>query len=61
VLPFSKDRARKATKPPVSNPDPVFPESSNTKGGTEIAISVHVGKVFVIQDMAFVTYVRNAQ
>ena len=32
-----------------------FSESSDTKGATETASSAHVGKVVVIEDVAFVT------
>jgi len=39
----------------VSDLDSLFSESSDTKGETETASSVHVGKVVVIEDVAFVT------
>jgi len=42
----------------VSDLDSVFSESSNTKGEIEMVSSAHVGKVVVIEDVAFVTYVR---
>ena len=41
----------------VSDLDSLFSDSSHTKGETETASSAHVGKVFVIEDVAFVTYV----
>jgi len=39
----------------VSDLDSVFSESSDTKGGAETASSAHIGKVVVIEDVAFVT------
>ena len=39
----------------VSDLDSLFSGSSNTKGETETATSAHVGKVIVIEDVAFVT------
>jgi hypothetical protein len=39
----------------VSDLDSLFSESSDTKGETETASSAHVGKVVVIEDVAFVT------
>ena len=42
----------------VSDLDSLFSDSSDTRGETETASSVHVGKVVVIEDVAFVTYVR---
>ena len=39
----------------VSDLDSLFSESSDTKGKTETASSAHVGKVVVIEDVAFVT------
>jgi hypothetical protein len=39
----------------VSDLDSMFSESSDTKGETETASSAHVGKVVVIEDVAFVT------
>ena len=39
----------------VSDLDSLFSESSDTKGETETAPSAHVGKVVVIEDVAFVT------
>jgi len=39
----------------ISDLDSLFSESSDTKGETEIASSAHVGKVVVIEDVAFVT------
>ena len=39
----------------VSDLDSLFSESSDTKGETTIAASAHVGKVVVIDDVAFVT------
>ena len=42
----------------VSDLDSLFSDSSDTKGKTETASSAHVGKVVVIEDVAFVTYVR---
>jgi len=39
----------------VSDLDSLFSESSDTKGEAEIASSVHVGKVVVIEDVAFIT------
>jgi len=43
----------------VSDLDSLFSESAETKGETEIAPS-HVGKVVVIEDVAFVTYVPSS-
>ena len=40
----------------VSDLDSLFSESSDIKGETEPASSAHVGKVVVIEDVAFVTY-----
>ena len=42
----------------VSDLDSLFSDSSDTKGEAEIASSAHIGKVVVIEDVAFVTYVR---
>ena len=42
----------------VSDIDSLFSDSSDTKGEAETASSAHVGKVVVIEDVAFVTYVR---
>jgi len=42
----------------VSDLDSLFSDTSDTKGKTETASSAHVGKVVVIEDVAFVTYVR---
>ena len=39
----------------VSDLDSLFSESSDTKGKIETATSAHVGKVVVIEDVAFVT------
>ena len=39
----------------ISDLDSVFSESSDTKGGTETTSSAHIGKVVVIEDVAFVT------
>jgi len=39
----------------VSDLDSLFSGSSDTKGETETASSTHVGKVVVIEDVAFVT------
>jgi hypothetical protein len=39
----------------VSDLDSLFSESSDTKAETETAPSGHVGKVFFIEDVAFVT------
>ena len=39
----------------VSDLDSLFSESSDTKGETETASSAHVGRVVVIEDVAFVT------
>ena len=39
----------------VSDLDSLFSESSDTKGETTIAASAHIGKVVVIDDVAFVT------
>jgi len=39
----------------VSDLDSLFSESSDMKGGTETTSSAHVGKVVVIEDVAFVT------
>ena len=39
----------------VSDLDSLFSDSSDTKGKTETASSAHVGKVVVIEDVAFVT------
>jgi hypothetical protein len=39
----------------ISDLDSMFSESSNTKNETETASSSHVGKVVVIEDVAFVT------
>jgi len=41
----------------VSDLDSLFSESSDTKGETRTASSAHVGKVVVIEDVAFVTQV----
>ena len=41
----------------VSDFDSLFSDSSDTKGETETASSAHIGKVFVIEDVAFVTYI----
>jgi len=41
----------------VSDLDSLFSESSDTKAETETTSSAHVGKVVVIEDVAFVTYV----
>ena len=41
----------------VSDLDSVFSESPDPKGESETAPSAHVGKVVVIDDVAFVTYV----
>ena len=40
----------------ISDLDSLFSESPDTKGETEPASSAHVGKVVVIEDVAFVTY-----
>ena len=40
----------------VSDLDSLFSEPPDTKGETEPASSAHVGKVVVIEDVAFVTY-----
>jgi len=42
----------------VSDLDSVFSESSDTEGRAETASSAHVGKVVVIKDVAFVTWVH---
>jgi hypothetical protein len=42
----------------ISDLDSMFSESSDTKGETETVSSGHVGNVVVIEDVAFVTYVR---
>jgi len=42
----------------VSDLESLFSESSDTKGETESTSSAHVGRVAVIEDVAFVTYVR---
>ena len=51
----------KSNEPPdiisVSDLDSLFSESSDAKGETESTSSAHVGKVVVIEDVAFVTYV----
>ena len=39
----------------VSDLKSLFSESSDTKGGTETTSSAHIGKVAVIEDVAFVT------
>jgi len=39
----------------VSDLDSLFSESSNTKGEAETASSAHVGKIVVIEDVAFIT------
>jgi hypothetical protein len=39
----------------VSDLDSMFSESSDTKGETVTASSAHVGKVIIIEDVAFVT------
>ena len=39
----------------VSDLDSLFSESSDTKGEVETASSAHVGKVVVIEDVAFIT------
>ena len=39
----------------VSDLESLFSESSDTKGGTETTSSAHIGKVAVIEDVAFVT------
>ena len=44
--------------PSVSDLDSVFSESSDTEGRAETASSAHIGKVVVIEDVAFVTWVR---
>ena len=44
----------------VSDLDSLFSGSPNTKGETETTSSAHVGKVVVIEDVAFVTYVRRS-
>ena len=41
----------------VSDLDSLFSGSSDTKGETETTSSAHIGKVVVIEDVAFVTYV----
>jgi hypothetical protein len=41
----------------VSDLDSLFSESSDTKDKTETVSSAHVGKVIVIEDVAFVTWV----
>ena len=41
----------------VSDFNSLFSESSDTKGETGTSSSAHVGKVVVIEDVAFVTYV----
>ena len=41
----------------VSDFDSLFSDSSDTKGEPETSTSAHVGKVVVIEDVAFVTYV----
>ena len=41
----------------VSDLDSLFSESSDMKGETRTTSSAHVGKVIVIEDVAFVTYV----
>ena len=43
----------------VSDLDSLFSESSDTKGEAGTASSAHVGKVIVIEDIAFVTYVGS--
>ena len=42
----------------VSDLDSLFSESPDTKGGAETTSSAHIGKVVVIEDVAFVTWVR---
>ena len=42
----------------VSDLDSVFSELSDAKGETESTSSAHVGKIVVIEDVTFVTYVR---
>ena len=42
----------------VSDLDSMFSESSDAKGETDSTSSAHIGKVVVIEDVAFVTYVR---
>jgi hypothetical protein len=58
---FSKNRMQRTTNHSdallVSDLDSMSSESSDTKGETETASSAHVGKVVVIEDVAFVTYV----
>ena len=44
----------------ISDLDSLFSGSSDTKGETETTSSAHVGKVVVIEDVAFVTYVRRS-
>lgn len=44
----------------VSDLDSLFSESSDMKGESETACSAHVGKVVVIEDVAFVTWVGFA-
>ena len=39
----------------VSDLDSLFSDSSDTKGEAETASSAHIGKVVVIEDVAFVT------
>ena len=41
----------------VSDLDSLFSESSDTKGEPETSSSAHVGKVIIVEDVAFVTYV----
>ena len=42
----------------ASDLDSLFSGSSDAKAETETASSAHVGKVVVIEDVAFITYVR---
>ena len=41
----------------VSDLDSLFSELSDMKGGSETASTAHIGKVVVIEDVAFVTWV----
>ena len=43
----------------ISDLDSLFSESSDTKDETETASSIHVGKVVIIEDVAFVTYASS--
>jgi len=55
VLESSDAKINESSDISVSDLDSLFSESSDTKGETRTASSAHVGKVVVIEDVAFVT------